>query len=184
MELKDTINQRRASRAFEPIEITDKMITEIAETAVRAASCANKQPWRFVFVKSKEALSKLHETLVSGNYWAKDASMLVAVFSKKELDCVVGNREYYLFDTGMATAQLMLAIVEKGLVAHAMAGFNSELAKKALNIPEDMNLITLIAVGKHSEDFSKLGEKHQETEKIRSIRKPFEEYAYIDEFKG
>ena len=124
MELKDAINQRRASRAFEPIEITDKMIKEVAETAVRAASCANKQPWRFVFVKSKEALSKLHETLVSGNYWAKDASMLIAIFSKKELDCVVGNREYYLFDTGMATAQLMLAIVEKGLVAHAMAGFN------------------------------------------------------------
>ncbi|MHA1408316.1 MAG: nitroreductase family protein, partial [Candidatus Heimdallarchaeaceae archaeon] len=177
------IYQRRALRAFEHVEISDEFIKEVATLAARAASCANKQPWRFIFVRDKEILSKLHESLISGNYWAKDASMMVAVFSQSELDCVVGQREYFLFDTGMATAQLMLAIVNKGLVAHAMAGFNEKVAKEALGIPEEMRLITLIAVGKQSDKIEKLSEKHASLENQISKRKDFDEFTYFNLYK-
>ncbi len=183
MELSEVIEKRKAYRALESVEITDEFIQDIAYKASRAASCANKQPWRFVFVRSNSSLTKLHEALSGGNYWAKKASMIIAVFSNKEFGCNVGEREYYLFGTGMATAHLMLAIVDHGLVAHAMAGFNEALAKKILKIPEKMRLITVIAVGKHSDDFSHLGEKHRESETKRSSRKSFEEFAFIDEYK-
>ncbi|MHA1200738.1 MAG: nitroreductase family protein [Candidatus Heimdallarchaeaceae archaeon] len=182
MELSDVIEKRRAIRALEQVEITDEFIHDIAYKASRAPSCGNKQPWRFVFVKSKDSLTRLHEALSGGNYWAKEASMLIAIFSQKEYDCIIGDREYYLFGTGMATAQLMLAIVDQGLVAHAMAGYNEGLAKKILNIPEEMKLITLIAVGKQSADISSLGDKHKEVENKRSSRKSFEEFASIDSY--
>ena len=84
----------------------------------------------------------------------------------------------------MATQQLMLAIVNKGFVAHAMAGFSEKKAKEILNIPEDMRIIAVIAVGKKSEDLSKLGQKHQESEKTRSERREFQEFAYIDVFNS
>ena len=182
MEFVDVVEKRAAYRALEKVEISDDLIREVAYLASRAPSCANKQPWRFIFVKDKAKLIELHEALTGGNYWAREASLLVAVFSEKELDCVVGDREYYLFGTGMATEQLMLAFVDKGYVAHAMAGFKEDLAKKILNIPVAMRLITLIAVGKKSENLSKLGEKHQLVEKTRSIRKPFEEFAFFNEY--
>ncbi|MCE7741916.1 MAG: nitroreductase [Candidatus Heimdallarchaeota archaeon] len=182
MELREVIEKRKAIRALKQVEITDELIQDVAYKASRAASCGNKQPWRFVFVREKESLTRLHEALGGGNYWAKEASMLIAVFSQKEYDCVIGDREYYLFGTGMATAHLMLAIVDKGLIAHAMAGFDEEVAKKILNIPEEMKLITLIAVGKQSEDLSKLGDKHKEVENKRSSRKSFEEFASIDSY--
>ena len=182
MELSEVIEKRQSFRAFEKIDITDELIQDIAYKASRSASCANKQPWRFVFVRDKDVLSGLHEALTGGNYWAKEASMIVAVFSKKEFDCIVGSREYYLFSTGMAVAHLMLAIADLGLVSHAMAGFDDILAKKKLNIPDEMTLITLIAIGKQSEDLNKLSEKHQELEKKRSTRKSFEEFAYIDKY--
>ncbi len=180
MELTEVIEKRAAHRALEPVEITDEFIKEIAYQASRAPSCANKQPWRFAFVKDKIVLTSLHEALSGGNYWAKEASMLIAVHSNLEYGCLIGSREYYLFGTGLATAQLMLSIVDRGLVAHAMAGFNEDLAKKVLHIPEENKLITLIAVGKKSDNLSKLGEKHQELETKRSVRRPFEEYAKID----
>ncbi len=182
MEFNDVIEKRSAYRALDYVEITDELIHNIAYTASRSASCANKQPWRFVFVRNKEKLTELHEALSGGNYWAKEASMLIAVYSKKEFDCVIGEREYYLFGTGMATAHLMLAIVNQGLVAHAMAGFDENLAKEILKIPEEIRLITLIAVGKKTDDLSKLGDKHKEVEIKRSTRKEFEEYASIDEY--
>ena len=181
MELKEVIEKRAAYRALEPVEISDEFIKEVAYQASRAPSCANKQPWRFVFVKDKEVLTQLHEALSGGNYWAKKASMLIAVHSNPEYGCIIGPKEYYLFGTGMATAQLMLSIVDKGLVA--MAGFNESLAKEILHIPKENILITIIAVGKKTDDLSKLGEKHQEIETKRSVRKPFEETAHIDGYK-
>ncbi|MHA1419642.1 MAG: nitroreductase family protein [Candidatus Heimdallarchaeaceae archaeon] len=181
MEFVELVHKRRAFRALDPIDISEEFIKEVVDLAARSPSCMNRQSWRFVFVKDKEQLERLHPALSGGNYWAKDASMLIAVFSKPDLDCVIGEREYYLFDAGMATLQLMLALVNKGLVAHAMAGFNVKIAKEVLNIPEDMRLITLIAVGKHSSDFEgKLGEKHIELEQIVSERMEFDEFAYID----
>ena len=182
MDFEEVIEKRAARRAFEPVEITEDFIREVAYQASRSASCANKQPWRYVFVKDKAVLKELHEALSGGNYWAKEASMLIAVHSNPEYGCQVGEREYYLFGTGMATEQLMLAIVNKGLVAHGMAGFNEDLAKEILNIPKENRLITLIAVGKQSSDLSKLSEKHQELEIKRSTRKPFEEFAHIDRY--
>ncbi|TFG08538.1 nitroreductase [Candidatus Heimdallarchaeota archaeon] len=179
MELSKVIEKRKAVRALEPVEITDDFIHEIAYKASRAASCANKQPWRFVFVRDSKKLLELHEALSSGNYWAKEASMLIAIYSRKDFDCIVGDREYFLFGTGMATAHLMLAVVDSGLVAHAMAGFDENLAKKILDIPEDMTLITLIAVGKQSENLSRLSDKHKEVETKRSTRKEFNEFAVI-----
>ncbi len=181
MEFEELVHKRRAFRALDSFDISEEFIKEIANLAARSPSCMNKQSWRFVFVKDKQQLEKLHAALSGGNYWAKDASMLIAVFSKPDLDCVIGEREYYLFDTGMATLQLMLALVNKGLVAHAMAGFNEKVAKEVLNIPEEMRLITLIAVGKQSSDLAgKLGEKHVELEQIVSTRLDFDEFAYID----
>ncbi|MBY9002260.1 MAG: nitroreductase family protein [Candidatus Heimdallarchaeota archaeon] len=181
MEFEKVIHMRRALRALDHIEITEEFIRDVTLLASRSPSCGNKQSWRFVFVKDKNQLELLHVALSGGNYWAKDASMLIAVFSKPELDCMIEERNYYLFDTGMATNQLMLAIVNRGLVAHAMAGFNEKVAKEVLNISEDMRLITIIAVGKHSANpESKLSDKHLEVEKIISDRKNFEEFAYID----
>lgn len=183
MELREAIEKRKAVRAFEAYEIGDEVIKDIAYLASRAASCANNQPWNFLFVRGKPQLETLHTALSGGNYWAKKASVIVAVFSKKELGCVTAGREYYLLGTGMALAHLILAAVEKGLSAHPIAGFDEERAKKILRLPGDMQLIALVAIGKQSDDLSDLSEKHRTIETERSSRKPFEEFAWMDEYK-
>ena len=88
-------------------------------------------------------VSDIDNTLSEGNAWARKASMIIAVFTKKELDCVIGSREFYLFDTGMATAQMILRATELNLVMHPIAGYSHSKAKEILAIPEEMILITL-----------------------------------------
>ena len=51
----------------------------------------------------------------------------------------------------MATAFLILRAMEIGLVAHPIAGYNVEKVKEILEIPDDMNVITLVIIGKKSE---------------------------------
>jgi len=129
------------------------------------------------------AREELYSALSKNNIWAHDASMIVALFSKSDLDCRVMGRDYYLFDTGMATAFMILRATELGLVAHPIAGYNEEKVKEIFGIPEDMKVIILVNIGKHSDkikDF--LSEAHKKAERTRPERLPLEEIVYIDRF--
>ena len=183
MNVKQAIVSRRAYRSLEPVEITEDLIYDLAECAQLSASCFNNQPWRYVFVYNPKVLKELHEVLSPGNEWANDASMIIAVFSKKEGDCVIHDREYYLFDTGMATASLILRATELGLVAHPIAGYSPKKTREILGIPDDYNVITLVIVGKRSQKINPiLSDKQTEAENKRPERIPLDKFVYINKY--
>ena len=172
MEVHDAIATRRAYRSLEPIAISKEIIQELAKSAQLAASCFNNQPWRFVFVYDKTMLTKMHDALSSGNEWAQAASMIIAVFAKKEDDCLIKDREYYLFDTGMAAAHIILRATELGLVAHPIAGYSPKKTREILGIPDDAQVITLIIVGKKSSELSPVLSINKKKQK-RHVRNVF-----------
>lgn len=184
MDIKNIIQQRRAYRSLEPVIITKEMIIDLAECAQLAPSCNNNQPWRYIFVNDESVLIKMHAALPTGNAWAKAASMIIVVLSKKDMDCVMKDgREYYAYDTGAATGFLILRATEMGLVAHCIAGYDPVIVKDVLSIPADLNVITLLIVGKHSEKMNPLlSEKQIESESKRperlSLDKIFSENIY------
>jgi len=183
MDVGEAIEKRRSYRALAPTEISDEAVRRLAWAGSMAPSCFNNQPWRFIFIRQKEMLGKMHAALSEGNEWARDASMLVAVLSKKELDCVIRDREYHLFDTGLAVGQMLLLATEMGLVAHAMAGFSPRKTREVLGIPEDMQVVTLIAMGKRSpEKTVNMSDDDWETEEIRPDRLGFPEFAFMERY--
>ena len=185
MDVKKAMEKRRAYRSLDTTEITEDLITDLVQCARIAPSCFNYQPWRFVCVHDEGRLKALHNALSRGNEWARAASMIIAVYSKKEYDCVIREREYYLFDTGMATAFIILRATELGLVAHPIAGYSPKKVKEILKIPEDRMVITLVIVGKHSKKMSSvLSEKQKEAEKERPPRNPLEEVMCINGYRG
>ena len=183
MDVKEAIRKRRAYRSLIPVKITDELIKDFAECAQITASCFNNQPWRYVFVYEREMLNKMHETLSTGNEWVKKASMIIAVLGKQEDDCVIRDRIYYRFDIGMATEAIILRATELGLVAHPIAGYSPKKTREVLNIPEDIDVITLVIVGKHSDKIdSVLSEKQIEAEKKRPRRIPIDDFVYINRY--
>lgn len=183
MSVKESINKRRAFRSLDPVDISNDIVLDFAQTVRLAPSCGNKQPWNFIFVREKNKLGELFTILSEGNKWVEKASMIIAVISKPEYDCVIGERLYYLFDTGIATAFLILRATELGLVAHPIAGFRESSAKEILGIPNEMRLITLVIIGKHSSKVNPvLSEAMKLGEKQRPPRKKMENFIYINEF--
>ena len=183
MDVKKAIRQRRAYRSLIPIEITEELLADLAESARLSASCFNNQPWHYVFVYDPPLLKKMHEALSSGNEWAQAASLIIAVFCKKDDDCVIRDREYYLFDTGMATAFLILRATELGLVAHPIAGFSPQKTREILGIPEAMTIITLVIVGKHDDTISPvLSEKQKQAERKRPERRSLQEFVFYNTY--
>jgi nitroreductase len=184
MDVREAIERRRAYRSLDPAEITVEMIHDLAECAHLTASCFNKQPWRFVFVTDPGVLKQVHAALSKGNEWIHHATMIAAVFSRKDLDCLVKGREYYLFDTGMAVAQMILRATELGLVAHPIAGFDEARVKEVLGIPDEMTVITLVNFGRKREGMRpELSEKQIGWEKERPERLPFEKFAYLNRYQ-
>ncbi|MFX0027979.1 MAG: nitroreductase family protein [Candidatus Hermodarchaeota archaeon] len=185
MDVIEAIKRRRAYRSLDPVDINDELILDLAQMVQITPSCANKQPWNFIFVRDKGGLKELFTTLSEGNKWVEKASMIVAVFSKPENDCMIRERLYYLFDTGIATAFLILRATELGLVAHPIAGFRESQAKEILEIPEEMRLITLIIIGKHSNEINPvLSDAMKLGEKQRPPRKSIEDFIFIDSYKN
>jgi nitroreductase len=183
MELMETITMRRAYRSLQPVAIDENMVRELATAASLSASCFNNQPWRFVFAYEKEALQKVKEAMSKGNQWTFAASLIIAVCSRRDLDCPNKGRELYIFDTGMATAFLILRATEMGLVAHPIAGYDEDKVKEALAIPAEMTVITLVNVGKHLLPPNELlSEKQKEGEKTRPERKPLSEIMRLNRF--
>ena len=182
MEFDDVVKKRRSLRSFAKVDVTEALIKDLATVAGMAPSCSNKQPWRFVFVRSPGMLERMLATLAPGNVtWAKQSSLIIAVWSKADLDCKTPDgREYFQFDTGIASAFLMLAAAARNLEAHAVAGFDPQAARQVLALPADAQVITLIIMGGHSQQVSPgLTDWQVKAETERPPRLPFEELATI-----
>lgn len=179
--VKAVIERRRAYRSLAPVEITDELVAELARAAGLSMTCFNNQPGRFVFVRGAEPLAAVKQALNKGNAWAKAASLIVAVCCRKDADCVIRDREYYLFDAGLQTAFLVLRATELGLVAHPIAGYSPKKTRAALGIPNDYAVATLVIVGRHADEPSPvLSEDQARAERERPERLPMEKMAFID----
>ncbi len=185
MDVHTAIETRRATRSLAPTAITHELVRDLAYHARLAPSCSNNQPWRFVFVFDPAALELLKPAFNRGNSWCHAASLVVAVFSRKEDDCEIKDREYHQFDTGMAAAFLILRATELGLVAHPIAGYSPSKVREALGIPEEFQVITLINVGERAATFNPtLTPEKIEAETKRPERLPFEQVAFMDRYGG
>ncbi|MBC8358559.1 MAG: nitroreductase family protein [Candidatus Aminicenantaceae bacterium] len=184
MDITQAIRERRAYRSLEPVKITRGLIKDLARSTQLAPSCFNNQPWRFVFVYETKTLNNMFTALSPGNEWAQSASMIIAVFCKKEDDCIIRDREYFLFDSGMGVGFLILKATELGLVAHPIAGFSPKKTKEILDIPDEYQVITLIIVGKHSKQINPvLSEIQVEAERTRPERMPLERFVYFNRYR-
>jgi len=184
MNVKESIENRRAYRSLKPVNITKDLINDLAKCAQITASCFNNQPWQYVFVYEKETLKKMHDVLSSGNEWVKKASMIITVLGKKEDDCVIHDRIYYRFDIGMATEAMILRATELGLVAHPIAGYSPKKTREVLGINNDIDVITLVIVGKKSSKINPiLNDKQINAEEKRPERKQIKEFIFHNYYR-
>jgi nitroreductase len=184
-QLLELLYNRKATRAISEQPIKPEKTETILEAARLSASCANNQPWRFLVLDGDdpEALEKGREALSGGNYWAKAAPVLIFCYSKPDLDCQIGggDREYYLFDLGMAVQNILLQATELGLVARPMAGFSPRKVRQAFGLSDEYKVMVAIAIG-YEGDVSTLSEKHQQVSRAPRQRKPLEEIVSFNWF--
>jgi nitroreductase len=144
------ILNRWSSRSMTGGELDDDTIMSLFEAARWAPSSYNNQPWRFIYAKrNTENWNKLFNLLAEANkVWTKNAALLVVVVSRKNFEY---NEKYSIthqYDAGAAWENLALEASSRGLVAHGMQGFDYEKARMNLEIPDNFDVMSMIAIGK------------------------------------
>ncbi len=175
---------RWSPRAMSGESISEFEFMSLIEAARWAPSSYNNQPWRFLYAfRESEHWDTFFNLLGEFNRsWAKDASVLMVLTSKKTFDHNDEPSRTHSFDTGAAWENLALQGARNGLVVHAMEGFSYDNAREDLGIPDNYSVEAMVAIGRPG-DPEDLSDDLQERE-TPSGRKPISEIAMEGPFNG
>jgi nitroreductase len=169
------ILNRWSPRSMTGEELVEHDIMSLFEAARWAPSSFNNQPWRFIYAKRNTGhWDRLFNLLVDANkLWAKNAALLIVVISRKNFEYNEKPARTHQFDAGSAWENLALEASSRGIVAHGMQGFDYEKARMDLEIPDDFEVMSMIAIGKKGPK-ENLPPEFQDKEKL-SERKPLKD---------
>jgi nitroreductase len=149
--LLPALRDRRARRALSSQEVPESL-QQLLWTAVSVApSHGNSQPWRILVAKAPKVRAVLNAALSEGNKsWALTAPLLIglaAIPAHASAKNYGADRALWSFDAGIATGNLLAQATAVGLVAHPMSSFDEDLAREALNVPSEVRILALVAIG-------------------------------------
>jgi nitroreductase len=158
-------------------EIEKEKINAILEAGRLAASARNLQPWRFIVVQDRQVIEEITQAFSESNRVIIDAPVILFACARVADDVIRDNREYYLFDVGLAVANMILAATDLGLVTHLMTAFDEGQVKQILHIPEDVRVVVATPLAYPIEN--SYDEASRERLSIRT-RKCLEELVYYN----
>lgn len=179
-EVLDLIKNRWSPRSFSDKVISEKDLHTILEAAGWAASANNEQPWQYYYAsKGHEGFVKIADSLFPGNkVWAQHADVLIVAVARKTFEANQTENGAALHDLGMANAHLLLQASALDIFSHVMGGFDRAEISETLNLSENQQAVTVIALG-YLDDAEKLEEPFKTRETTARVRKPLSEYVFI-----
>ena len=157
MTAKECIIGRRSIRQFTDQAVSRDLLEEIIATASYAPSWKNTQITRYTAVTGalKDKLSQLTSVFPGNTSRMESAPMVVAISVVKgrcgyERDgsfSTVKGDGWQMFDAGVPSEAFCLAAYEQGLGTVIMGLYDEEDIVKLLEIPENQELVALIAIG-------------------------------------
>src|ERR1044071_6765866 len=140
----------RQFRQFLPEPPTDEQLDALAEVARWTGSGKNTQPWRFIIVRDREVLAKIHEAGLPQTRSLATAPAAIAIALPEDN---LSNA----FDEGRVAERLLIAAQSLGLgagIAWAVPGIRG-LVGELLGVPASWFIRTLVVVGHPTEEARK-----------------------------
>jgi nitroreductase len=157
MEIDETIKGRRSIRRYQEKDIPDSVIKELLDLATYAPSSMNGQPWCFIVVRAER--TKEHLVEIKNKYCPAEKQDYKADFLRKApvivVVCVDKEKSYdrEIENGVLATANLLLGAYSRGVGSVYLSAYRigqpeiSQEVREVLNIPQDIDPITIIPLG-------------------------------------
>ena len=152
-DIDSMFTDRWSPRAFAPVLLSQEQIDSLFEAARWSPSCSNEQPWLFVYASSATDRERFLSALLPGNQvWCRHVPLLIFLLCRRHFTTNGKQNRHAPFDAGAAWMALALQARKLGLHAHAMAGFDREVAYTILEAPADQyDIMAAIAVGRRAD---------------------------------
>ncbi|MGO9436836.1 MAG: nitroreductase family protein [Terracidiphilus sp.] len=178
-EVLPAMRTRWSPRSFSDREVSPSDLRRVFEAARWAPSSFNEQPWRFIVgLRDSDTFQKIASSLGGFNQaWAPKAPVLILGAAKKHFSHNDTPNGFAVFDLGAATGFITLQAAALGLSTHQMAGYDQDAARKALQIPEDFALGSVMALGYQGEPSALANGQMLAQETSPRTRKPLSEFV-------
>ncbi|HUT31614.1 MAG TPA: nitroreductase family protein [Sedimentisphaerales bacterium] len=169
MTVNEAIRKRYSCRAYQDRPAEKDKLDAIFEAARLAPSAKNLQDWRFVVVTKQETRRKLAEAANNQSFLESASAIIVACSNNDHvMRC---GQPIGPIDVAIALEHIALQATELGLATCWVGSFSPEKVRAVLDIPGDVAVIELMAVG------------YPADEQKKPTRLPLEEIVCYDSWR-
>ncbi len=158
MDLDQVLEKRRSIRSFKSSNVSKEKIRKIIEAGVKAPTAGNIQPWRFLVTKDKTKIEKTVDTTYVGaninskknQDWIRKAPVIIlACIDYSDMVAKYGEhgKKVAVQDVSAAVENMILKIVDLGLVSCWIAGFKETELKKVFQVPTEIEIMAFLPIG-------------------------------------
>lgn len=168
-QFSDLIKNRRSMRKFTDQELTQEEVVTLLKAALMSPSSKRSNGWQFIAVDDKETLEKLAHCKEAGAAFLAEAAMAVVVMADPLASDV------WIEDAAVATLMIQLQAEYLGLGScwvqvrerFTATGMSSdEYVHALLDIPLQLQVVSIVAVGHKGMERKPFNEDHLQWEKV------------------
>ena len=165
----ELIKVRRSMRKFTEEELTQEQVVTLMKAALMAPTSKRSNSWQFIVVDDKESLKKLSFCKEQASQFIADAALAIVVVA----DPLVSD--VWIEDASIASILIQLQAEDLGLGScwvqvrerQAANGMPSdEFVREVLDIPLQLQVLSIIAIGHKGMERKPFNEDHLQWEKI------------------
>jgi nitroreductase len=163
MDFTRVITGRESIRSYNPARPLDKAVLERILDAGRVApSAANRQPWRFLVVSSREMLAQVRRSYEKP--WFQDAPHVLAVTGRTS-EAWSRQDGWNSIETDLAIAMdhMILAAENEGVGTCWIAAFDPTILRSALGLSSEEKIYAVTPLGYPRPGFTRKDQKQRKT---------------------
>jgi nitroreductase len=163
MDFTKVITGRESIRSYDPSKPVDRAVLErILEAGRIAPSAANRQPWRFVLISSRDMLMQVRRSYQKP--WFQDAPHVLVVVGRTS-EAWSRQDGWNSIETDMAIAMdhMILAAENEGVGTCWIATFDPIALRTALTLTTDERVYAITPLGYSRAGVAKKGQKQRKT---------------------
>ena len=145
------VSERYSCRSYQQRPIEDEKLGQVLEAGRLAPSAKNMQDWRFVVVTEDQTKIQLAQAANGQTFLAKAAAIIIACSNSDHvMRC---GQAIGPIDVAIALEHMCLQAVELGLASCWIGSFSPEKIRALLEIPKDVAVIELLAIGYPDDEY-------------------------------
>lgn len=150
MKFAELAEKRYSCRSISEKKVDKKLVEQIIETAIKAPTAVNTQPFKIFWLDSEKAKQDIHKA--TSCTFGADTFLVVGYKEEEGWVRSFDQRNFADIDAGIVATHMMMEITDLGLDTTWVAYFDAPLLKKLYPEMKDYNLVALFPIGYGTDD--------------------------------